>query len=78
MNRLLNFTAIALLIGLAPALAAENTAPPAAGGNTGTPSALPTQPGATPEASKSATVPPSGNADTLRWSNHAEPHSTRF
>jgi hypothetical protein len=64
MNRLLNFTALALLIGLVPALAAENPSPPSPGSNTGAPSVLPTQPGATPEASKSATVPPSGKVDT--------------
>jgi hypothetical protein len=62
MNRLLNFTALALLTGLVPALAADNPAPSLPGNNT--PSVLPTQPGVTPEASKSATVPPSGKADT--------------
>ena len=50
-----------------PALAAENPtqASPGAqqGSNTGASSALPTQPGATPETSKSATMPPSGGAD---------------
>jgi hypothetical protein len=50
MNRLFATTA-ALLLGLAPALAAED-------GN------LPTQSGVSPEASKEATVPPSGSADT--------------
>ena len=64
MNRLLNFTALALIIGLVPALAAENPMPPSPGSNAGTPSVLPTQPGATSETSKSATVPPSGKADT--------------
>ena len=64
MNRLLNFTALALLAGLVPALAAENPVPPSPGSNAGTPSVLPTQPGATSETSKSATVPPSGKADT--------------
>jgi hypothetical protein len=64
MNRLLNFAALALLTGLVPALAADNPAPSSPGRNTGTPSVLPTQPGVTPGASKSATVPPSGKADT--------------
>jgi hypothetical protein len=67
MNRLLSCTTIALLVGLVPALAAENptSASPGAqqGSNTGASSALPTQPGATPETSKSATMPPSGGAD---------------
>jgi hypothetical protein len=67
MNRLLSCTTIALLVGLVPALAAENATPasPGAqqGSNTGASSALPTQPGATPETSKSATMPPSGGAD---------------
>jgi hypothetical protein len=51
MNRLFATSAVALLLGLAPALAAED-------GN------LPTQSGVSPEASKEATVPPSGSADT--------------
>jgi hypothetical protein len=67
MNRLLSCTTIALLVGLVPALAAENPTPPSPGAqqgsNTGASSALPTQPGATPETSKSATMPPSGGAD---------------
>jgi len=62
MNRLLNLTAMALLMGLVPALATENPANTQQG-NTGASTALPTQPGATPEASKSATMPPSGSAD---------------
>ena len=52
MNRLLATTAVALLLGLAPALAAEDSGK------------LPTGPGVSPEASKEATVPPSGSADT--------------
>jgi hypothetical protein len=52
MNRLLATTAVALLLGLAPALAAEDSGK------------LPTQPGVSPEAAKEATVPPSGSADT--------------
>jgi hypothetical protein len=50
MNRLITTTAVAVLLGLAPALAADTAAP--------------TQPGATPEAAKSATQPDSGDADT--------------
>ena len=52
MNRLLTTTAVALLLGLAPALAAEDSGK------------QPTGPGVSPEASKEATVPPSGSADT--------------
>ena len=51
MNRLLASTA-ALLLGLAPALAAEDSGK------------LPTGPGVSSEAAKEATVPPSGSADT--------------
>ena len=52
MNRLLASTAVALLLGLAPALAAEDSGK------------LPTGPGVSSEAAKEATVPPSGSADT--------------
>ena len=52
MNRLLASTAVALLLGLGPALAAEDAGK------------LPTGPGVSPEAAKEATVPPSGSADT--------------
>jgi len=62
MNRLFSLTAVALVMGLVPALAAENPAGTQQG-NTGASSALPTQPGATPQVSKSATMPPSGSAD---------------
>ncbi len=51
MKRLLTCTAAALLLGLTPAIAAES-------------SALPTQPGVSPEASKEAHVPSQGKADT--------------
>jgi hypothetical protein len=50
MNRLIATTAVAVLLGLTPALAADPVAP--------------TTPGATPEAAKSATQPQSGEADT--------------
>jgi hypothetical protein len=52
MNRLLATTAVALLLGLAPALAAEDS------------SQLPTGAGVSPEASKQATQPDTGSADT--------------
>ena len=52
MNRLLLGTAVAVLLGLLPALAAENS------------NVLPTQPGVSQETSKSAHQPPSGSADT--------------
>jgi hypothetical protein len=50
MNRLLVGTAVAVVLGLAPALATEDSAPP-------------TQSGVTPEASTEAKMPPSGAAD---------------
>lgn len=53
MNRLLLGTAVAVLLGLSPALAAEDSA-----------MQPPTQPGSTDETSKSATQPESGSADT--------------
>ena len=52
MNSPLATTAVALFLGLAPALAAEDSGK------------QPTGPGVSPEASKEATVPPSGGADT--------------
>jgi hypothetical protein len=52
MNRLLIGTAVAVLLGLAPALAADES------------NMLPTQPGVSQETSKSAHQPPSGSADT--------------
>jgi len=52
MIRLLAFTALVLSLGIAPVLAAD------------TPTQPPTANTTSPEASKSATVPPSGNADT--------------
>jgi hypothetical protein len=51
MNRLLTCTAAAVLLGLAPALAAETSSPP-------------TQPGVSDEAAKSAVEPNAGSADT--------------
>jgi hypothetical protein len=52
MNRLFACTALALSLGLAPALAADDQGQ------------LPTGKGVSPEASKEATQPPSGSADT--------------
>jgi hypothetical protein len=52
MNRLLIGTAVAVLLGLSPALAADDMAAPA------------TQPGVSQETSKSAQQPSSGSADT--------------
>jgi hypothetical protein len=52
MTRLLAFTALALSMGIAPVSAAD------------TPTQPPTANTTSPEASKSATVPPSGKADT--------------
>jgi hypothetical protein len=51
MKGLLTCTAAALLLGLTPALAAEN-------------SNLPAQPGVSPDVSKQANVPNQGSADT--------------
>jgi hypothetical protein len=51
MNRLIATTAVALLLGLASAFAAENSAPP-------------TGAGVSPEAANKATQPESGSADT--------------
>jgi hypothetical protein len=55
MTRLLAITVIALALGLAPAMAAETSSPPAK---------PPTANTVPPEASKSATIPQSGSADT--------------
>ena len=52
MNRLLIGAAVAVLLGLSPALAADDTMAPA------------TQPGVSQETSKSAHQPSSGSADT--------------
>jgi len=52
MTRLLAFTALALSMGIAPVLAADTSTQP------------PTANTTSPEASESATVPPSGKADT--------------
>ena len=53
MNRLLITTAVAVLLGLSPALAADDSA-----------MQPPTQPGVTHDTAKSATQPQSGSADT--------------
>ena len=55
MNRLLAITVTALAMGLAPAMATEDSLPP---------TKPPTANTVPPEASKSATIPPSGSADT--------------
>jgi hypothetical protein len=55
MNRLLIGTAVAVLLGLSPALAADNA--------DNTAMQPPTQSGVTNETAKSATEPPSGTAD---------------
>ena len=52
MNRLFATTAVALLLGLAPALAAEDSTKP------------PTGAGVSPEAAQQATQPDTGSADT--------------
>jgi hypothetical protein len=52
MIRLVAFTALALSMGIAPDLATDTSNQPPTAGTT------------SPEASKSATMPPSGNADT--------------
>ena len=52
MNRLLLGTAVAVLLGLAPALAVEDS------------NMLPTQPGVSHDAAKEATKPPSDGTDT--------------
>jgi hypothetical protein len=61
MNRFLMTTAVALLIGMAPAIAAEESNLPA--DNAAEAGKLPTQPGVTPDVAKQATEPSSGTAD---------------
>ena len=63
MNRFLVTTAVALLLGVAPAVAVEDSAKPA---EQAAPEAgkLPTTPGATQDAAKAATEPADGSADT--------------
>lgn len=67
MNRFITCTAVAVLLGFTPALAADDTSqmPPQAGAAQSESSGnLPTQPGVTPEAARQATEPSSGSADT--------------
>ena len=61
MNRLLMTTAVALLLGMAPAVAAEDLPE-----SSGKPEAgnLPTQSGVTPDVARQATEPSEGTADT--------------
>jgi hypothetical protein len=61
MNRFLMTTAVALLIGMAPAIAAEESLPSGKAPEAG---ALPTQPGVPEDVAKQATEPSSGTADT--------------
>src|SRR5215510_10688074 len=61
MNRFLMTTAVALLIGMAPAIAAEESQPSGTAPEAG---ALPTQPGVSEDVAKQATEPSSGTADT--------------
>jgi hypothetical protein len=61
MNRFLMTTAVAVLLGIAPALAAEDLPP---SGSTPEAGNLPTQPGVTPDVAKQATEPSDGTADT--------------
>ena len=60
MNRFLMTTAVALLIGTAPATAAEESMP---AGNPPEAGALPTQPGVSEDVAKQATEPSDGTAD---------------
>jgi len=60
MNRFLMTTAVALLIGTAPAIAAEESLP---AGNPPEAGALPTQPGVSEDVAKQATEPSDGTAD---------------
>ena len=65
MSRLLTTTAVALLLGLAPAFAVEDTSKPQdPSGTKSEAGQLPAQSGVTPDAEKQATVPPEGSADT--------------
>jgi hypothetical protein len=66
MNKLLASAAIAVLLGFTPALAADNTNMAESTGTQSGTNALPTQPGVSPEAAKSANEPESGGADTSR------------
>ena len=61
MNRFLITAAVAVLLGMAPAIAAEDLPP---SGSTPEAGKLPTQPGVTPEVAKQATEPAEGTADT--------------
>jgi len=61
MNRFLMTTAVALLIGMAPAIAAEESVP---SGTTPEAGNLPTQPGVSEDVAKQATEPSNGTADT--------------
>jgi hypothetical protein len=61
MNRFLMTTAVALLIGTAPAIAAEESLP---AGNPPEAGALPTEPGVSEDVAKQATEPSDGTADT--------------
>jgi hypothetical protein len=61
MNRFLMTTAVALLIGIAPAIAAEDTMP--AGKSQSEAGKLPTEPGVTGDVAKQATEPSEGTAD---------------
>jgi hypothetical protein len=60
MNRFLMTTAVALLIGTAPAIAAEESLP---AGNPPEAGALPTEPGVSEDVAKQATEPSDGTAD---------------
>ena len=65
MSRLLTTTAVALLLGLAPALALEDfSKPEEQSGAKSEAGQLPTQSGVTPDAAKQAAQPPEGSADT--------------
>ncbi len=64
MNRFITCTAVAVLLGLTPALAADDTSQmPSQTGATQSGN-LPTQPGVSPEAAREATEPAEGSADT--------------
>ena len=62
MNRFLVTTAVALLIGIAPAIAAEESMP--AGKSQSEAGQLPAQPGVSGDVAKQATEPSNGSADT--------------
>jgi hypothetical protein len=63
MNRFLMTTAVALLMGMAPAIAAEDSNLPAGNQSQSEAGKLPTQSGVTPDVSKRATEPSDGSAD---------------